>query len=159
MEDSKLEANPVESCPNMIDELFSISNVSKYYDEWILDSGASHHTFPKKNWLTSYQAVDSGVVLMGNDNSCKTIGVGSVKIKMFDGVIRTLTNVRHVSEIKKILIYLRVLDFGGHAFTGQVGELQVFKGILMVMKAKKIGNMYKLEEKFEISVLAMVSKK
>jgi hypothetical protein len=67
-----MEANPVESCPGMIDEVLSISNVSEYYEEWILDSGASHHIFPNRSWFTSYQAVDSGVVLMGNNNSCKT---------------------------------------------------------------------------------------
>jgi hypothetical protein len=133
----------------MIDEVLSISNVSEYYEEWILDSGASHHICPNRNWFTSYQAVDSGVVLMGNDNSCNTIGVGSVKIKMFDGVIRTLTNVRHVPELKKNLISLGVLDSGGHEFTGQGGELQVFKGSLMVMKARKVGNLYKLEGKMK----------
>jgi hypothetical protein len=42
-EDSKTEANPVESGPGMIDEVLSICNVFEYYEEWLLDSGASHH--------------------------------------------------------------------------------------------------------------------
>jgi hypothetical protein len=58
--------------------------------------------FLNRNCLTSNQAVDSGVFLMGNDNSFEIIGVESVKIKMFYGVIRKLTNVRHVHELKKI---------------------------------------------------------
>jgi hypothetical protein len=57
---------------------------------------------------------------------------------MFDGIIRTLTDVRHVPELKKKLISLGVLDSGGHKFTGQGGELQVFKGSLMVMKATRL---------------------
>ena len=36
---------------------------------------------------------------------------------MFDGVIRTLTNVRHVPMLKKKLISLGVLDSCGHTFT------------------------------------------
>jgi hypothetical protein len=86
----------------------------------ILDSGASHHIFPHRSWFTSYQVINGGVVLMGNNNPCKTIGVGSVKIKMFDGIIRTLTDVRHVPKLKKNLISLGVLDSGGHKFTVKV---------------------------------------
>ena len=33
---------------------------------------------------------------MGNDAPCKIIGIGSVKIKMHNGVVRTLTEVRHL---------------------------------------------------------------
>jgi hypothetical protein len=121
----------------MIDEVLSITNVSKYYEGWFLDYGASHHIFPHKIWFTSYQAIDGGVVLMGNNNSCKTIGVGSVKIKMFNGIIRTLIDVRYVLKLKKNLIYLGVLDSGGHKFTCQGGLLKVSKGALVVMKEIK----------------------
>ena len=63
--------------------------------------GASHHICPHKDWFASYQAINDGIVLLGDNHLCKTVGVGSVKIKMFDGVIRTLTDVRHVPELKK----------------------------------------------------------
>jgi hypothetical protein len=33
---------------------------------------------------------------MGNEFSCKIVGVGSVWIKMHDGSVRTLTDVKHV---------------------------------------------------------------
>ena len=38
---------------------------------------------------------------LGDNHSSKTIRVGSVKIKMFNVVIKTLTNVRHVPELRK----------------------------------------------------------
>ena len=53
---------------------------------------------------------------------------------MFDGVIRTLTNVRHVTELNKRLIFLGVLDSCGHNFTSLGGILKVSKGALVVMK-------------------------
>ena len=62
---------------------------------------ASYHIYPHKDWSASYQTVNDGIVLLGDNHSCKTVGVGSVKIKMFDGVIITLTDVRHVPELKK----------------------------------------------------------
>ena len=86
----------------MIDEVFLVCNISKYNEEWLLDFGALHHICPHKDWFASYQTVNDGMVLLGDNHSCKTIGVGSVKFKIFDGVIRTLTDVRHVPELKKI---------------------------------------------------------
>ena len=75
---------------------------SEYNEGWLLDSGFSHHIFPHKYWFSSYQTINDGIVLLGENHSCKTIGVGSVKFKIFDGVIRILTDVRHVPKLKKI---------------------------------------------------------
>lgn len=33
---------------------------------------------------------------MGNITSCKVAGVGIVKVKMFDDIIRTLGDIKHV---------------------------------------------------------------
>ena len=102
----------------MIDEVLYVCNIYEYNEEWLLDSGASHHICPHKYWFASYQIVNDGIVRLEDNHSCKTVEVGSVNIKMFDGVIRTLTYVRHVPELKKRLIYLGVLDSCGHNFTG-----------------------------------------
>jgi hypothetical protein len=39
-------------------------------------------------------------VFMGNGIPCKTVGVGSIRISMFDGIVRELMNVRYVPELK-----------------------------------------------------------
>ena len=59
---------------------------------------------------------------------------------MFDGVIRTPTDVIHVPELKKKLISLGVFDACGHKFTGFDGILKVSKGALVVMKAQRTQN-------------------
>ena len=33
--------------------------------------------------------------------SCKVIGIGTVRIKMHDGIVRTLKDVRHAPDLKK----------------------------------------------------------
>ena len=142
----------------MTDEVLSICNTYEYNEEWLLDSGALHHICPHKYWFASYQTVNDVIVLLGDNNSCKTIGVGSVKIKMFDGVIRTLTDVRHVPELKKKLISLGVLDSCGNNFTGLRGIVKVSKGDLMVMKAQKIGYLYKLVGRTQVNDTPLVSK-
>ena len=43
---------------------------------------------------------------MGNNAPCKVVGVGTVKIRMFDRAIRVLGNVRHVPEMRQNLISL-----------------------------------------------------
>ena len=98
-DESKSEANSVKSSDSgMIDEVLYVCNISECNEEWLLDSGASHHICPHKDWFVSYQIVNDGIVLLGDNHSCKIVRVGSVKIKMFDGVIRTLTDVRHEPE-------------------------------------------------------------
>ena len=44
---------------------------------------------------------------MGNDHALKIASIGTVKIKMFDGSIRTIQGVRHVKGLKKNLLSIR----------------------------------------------------
>jgi hypothetical protein len=79
----------------------------------LLDSGSSSHMCLHRNWFSTYQSIDDGVVFMGNYFSCKIVGVGRVQIKIHDGFERTLTNVRQFPELRKNLISLGVLDSTG----------------------------------------------
>jgi hypothetical protein len=134
----------------MTDEVLSVSSSLQYQEEWKLDSGASHHMCSHRNWFISYQSVDEGVVFMGNGIPCKIVGVGIIRIRMFDGIVRELMDVRFVPELKINLISLGVLDSGGYKYTGQGGALKVSKGSLVVMKETKIDNLYKLEGSTEV---------
>ena len=65
---------------------------------------------PEKDWFDMYKLVNFGFVLMGNDASCKVLGIGNIRGKMFDGVIRTLRDVKHVHDLRKNLISFWTLD-------------------------------------------------
>jgi hypothetical protein len=54
---------------------------------------------------------------MQNNVSCNTIGIEKIKIKMFDGIVRMLTKIRHVPKLKNNLISLGVLDVGRYKYT------------------------------------------
>ncbi|KAG8499425.1 hypothetical protein CXB51_005933 [Gossypium anomalum] len=112
-------------------------NDSKVNKEWILDSGCTFHMSPNRDWFTTYETVSEGVVLMGNNASCKIAGVGIIKVKMFDGVVRTLSDVRHVPELKRNLILLSTLELKGYRYTAESGVLKISKGSLVVMKSKR----------------------
>jgi hypothetical protein len=135
----------------MNDQVLFVSSNLQYQEEWQLDSGASHHMCSHRNWFISYQSVDEGVVFMGNGIPCKIVGVGSIRIRMFDGIVRELMDVRYVPELKSNLISLGVLDSCGYKYTGQDGALTVSKGNLVVMKATKVDNLYKMEGSTEVA--------
>ena len=79
-----------------------------------------------------------------------------LKLKCLIEII-TLTDVRHVPELKKKLIFLGVLDSCGHKFIGFDGILKVSKGGLVVMKAQRIGNLYKLVGRTQVNGIVLVS--
>jgi len=56
--------------------------------------------YPHKDWFSTYDPVDSTVAHMGNNVQCNVSGIGTVKIKTHDGVVRTLSNVCHVPNLK-----------------------------------------------------------
>lgn len=85
--------------------------------------------------------------------------MGNIRIKMYDSTVRTLTSVRHVLELKKKLISLGVLDSDGYKFIGQNGALKVSKGALVVMKAEKVRNLYRLKGSTQVSEATIVSEK
>jgi 5'-3' exoribonuclease 2 len=112
---------------------------------WIMDSGCSFHMCPNRDWFSTYKSVDDGSVLMSNNTACKILGIGTVRIKLHDGVVRTLTNVRHIFGLKKNLISLGTLDEKGYRISAYGGTMKVNKGAKTIMEAKRQSpNLYML---------------
>lgn len=81
-------------------------------DVWILDCACSYHICYIREFFCTFY-LSNGSVLMGNDQPCRIEGVESLKIRMFDGVNRTLNQVRFIPNMRKNLISLGVLDSHG----------------------------------------------
>ena len=82
---------------------------------------------------------------MGNDHALEIVGVGSIKVKMDDGVIHIIPNVWHVKGLKKNLLSMGQLDDLGYEFHVEEGIMKVIRGALAVMKAEEIVvNLYML---------------
>ncbi|CAM6112875.1 unnamed protein product [Calypogeia fissa] len=64
---------------------------------------------------------------------------------MFDGIVRTLTNIRHIPELKRNLISLGALDTHDYKWAPVDETLIVSRGSVAVMKGKKQDNLYVLE--------------
>ncbi|KAG8496844.1 hypothetical protein CXB51_008135 [Gossypium anomalum] len=139
------EANIVEDY-NDGELLVPSVNNSKLSKEWILDSSCTFHMRPNRDWFTTYKTFFEGVVFMGNNASCKISGVGTIKVKMFDGVLRTLSDVRHVPKLKRNLISLSTLDSKWYKYTAKIRVLKISKASLVVMKGqRKTAKLYVLQ--------------
>lgn len=107
------------------------------FDEKVMHYGCSFHTTPKRNWFTTYQCANSSKVQLGKNTECNVVSVGNVKIKMHDYIVRTLTRVRHVLQLKKNLIILSTLNSAGCQYISKDGFLQVVLGALVMMRRIK----------------------
>ena len=108
------KSNVVRDDDTNTDNALTISLSVNQTREWILDFGCFYHMYPNREMFLDFKKFNGGVVYMGNDSTCKMTGIGSVQIKMFDGVIRKLNDVRYVRDLKKNLISLGVLDASGY---------------------------------------------
>ncbi|KAL8170225.1 hypothetical protein V2J09_022029 [Rumex salicifolius] len=106
-------------------------------NEWIIDSGCTFHMCPYKDWFLTYQTVRNHHVLLGNNAPCKVLGVGTVKLKTHDGVERTLSEVRHILDLRRNIISLGTLEAKGFKYNGEDGVLKIFKGSMVILKAQR----------------------
>jgi hypothetical protein len=125
-----------------VDVLSVSSGKNSLIDSWVLDSACSYHMCPNRMWFDTFKSCNADTV--GNDAMCKAIGLGTIKVRMFNGIVRILTNVRYAPNLKKNLISLGILDSLGYGYSAKDGVMKITKGTIMIMKGKKIGNLYKL---------------
>ena len=85
---------------------------------------------------------------MADNSACKVEGIGSIQIKMFDGVIRNLSTVHFIPLMKRNLISLSALDEKGYKYSGGHGVQKVSSGSLIVMKGnlRQANDLYYLQE-------------
>src|SRR3954465_981800 len=67
-------------------------------DSWILDTGATFHMSPHRRLFVEYRQ-KSGTVYLGDGRSSSVDGIGSIMLRMDDGVIQTI-RYWHVPGIK-----------------------------------------------------------
>nr|TKS11520.1 hypothetical protein D5086_0000072530 [Populus alba] len=139
------------------DFAFMVSSPEKHCGEWILDSACSYHMSPNKHLFSRLEEFDGGVVFMGNNNVSEVKGIGTIHLKMHNGVVKTLTEVRYVPDLKKNLFSLGVLESSGYKIIMHGGVLRAIRGALVVLRGTRIGNLYFLDGS-TVTGIAVVSK-
>ena len=91
-------------------------------DVWVLDSGATWHMMPRRDWFRSYKPIPKGYVFKGDDRALEIVGTATIKLMMHDEIVHTIQEVRHVKGLKKNLLS-----------TGQFDDLGLRPKLQMVL--------------------------
>uniref|UniRef100_A0A2N9H483 Integrase catalytic domain-containing protein n=1 Tax=Fagus sylvatica TaxID=28930 RepID=A0A2N9H483_FAGSY len=89
-------------------------HVADPYDEWVIDSAASYHVTPRREFFTSYKARNLGRVKMGNKSYADIVGICDICVETNTGYTLKLKDVRHISDMRLNLISISVLDKEGY---------------------------------------------
>jgi len=72
-----------------------------------------------------------------NGGKMKVEGIGSVRMKLHDGVIRTFSNVRFVPSIVVNIISIKEMTSQGYKYVGPKWGCKVYKGRHLVLSGQK----------------------
>jgi len=84
-------------------------------------------------------------VSFSNGHTCQIEGIGTLRIKLFDGMIRELKDVRYVPQLQKNLISIGTLEAQGLRETLGEGVFKMFSDSLVVLKCIRCNNLYYLK--------------
>jgi hypothetical protein len=114
------------------------------HDVWFIDSGASYHMNPHREWFSEYEKYDGGDVFLGDYSTTKIMGRGRVKLLLKDGRIRTLPGVLHIPKLDKRLISVSKLDDVGVNTIFGKNTCKMVRGAMVLMRGVRCGTLYKL---------------
>ena len=97
---------------------------------------------PFRAWFNTYKEINGESVFMGNNEACYIAGIASVTMKLKDGNVKLLRNVRHVSHLKRNLISLGMVDSLGCEYKGKCGVFQVCMDSRVVLVGKKVNDLF-----------------
>ncbi|KAE8680647.1 hypothetical protein F3Y22_tig00111372pilonHSYRG00031 [Hibiscus syriacus] len=68
----------------------TVEGRKKYADIWLIDSGAIYHMTSRREWFHHYELVSGGSVYSCNDHALEIVGVGTIKLNIYDGTIKVV---------------------------------------------------------------------
>ena len=102
---------------------------------------------PYKKWFDIYKECDVSIDRMDNHLSSKVIRIDTIKVRMFDNVVRKLDNVKHIPNWRRSLIFIKILDTLSNDFSAKNDIMNINKGVFITMKGKKMKILYSLIDK------------
>jgi hypothetical protein len=119
--------------------ILSLDNIT---NSCVVYSGASFHATPHRKHFQDYVQGDFGQLHLGDDATCKIVGMGKVQIKEKNGNKWILKEVRHVPDMRKNLISIGKLEPEGCISILTDTTRKVTKESLVIEKGEKVGTLY-----------------
>lgn len=114
-------------------------------DSWVLDSGASFHATSSKKAFTNFKEGVFGKIFLGDNKECEIVGKGDIVLNLKNGSNWILKDVRYIPLLKKNLISVSQLIASRCGVKFSLENWQVTKGVLVLARGKKLGNLYILK--------------
>jgi len=111
------------------DVYLSYSSTHVDHEAWLIDSGASFHFTPHREWFCEYEKYDGGDVFLGDDRKARIIGHGKVKLKLQGGRVRMLPGVLHI-----LALDIRKMDDAGVKTVFEKDTCKMVQGALGLMQ-------------------------
>jgi hypothetical protein len=90
----------------------------------VLNFECCFHVCWNIDWFNTCKTCDEGFVTLASNVECKIVGIDKIKVKMLDGTMKVLGNVRHVLELGRNLILLCRLDALGNGYFARGGIMK-----------------------------------
>ena len=123
------------------------ANLANEECTWVVDSSASFHINPWREWFSTYRDGDYGYVKMGDNGEYRIADIGSVCLKTSIGCRLTLRDVRHVPDIRLNLISTGRMDNEGYCGSFRNGKCNFCWGNIIMARAPKQGTLYMMQAK------------
>ena len=123
--------------------LMVVENIHQGGGEWIIDGGATQHICMHRAWFGKYKRCGGDKFMtVGGGSKLPIRGVGNIRLKMYDGRIVNLYDVRHVPKMQRNLISLPKLDSEGWRYIGLGGVLKLSWKNTIIMRGILKENLY-----------------
>ena len=119
----------------------SSSNTHVDHESWLIDSGASFHFTPHREWFCEYEKYDGGDVFLGDNRKARIVGRGKVKLNFQGERIRTLLGVLHIPTLARNLIFVSMMDDAGVKMVFEKDTYKMVQGALVLMRGGRIGTL------------------
>jgi hypothetical protein len=116
-----------------------------YHEAWLVNSVASFHMTPHREWFYEYERYDGGNVFLGDDLTTIIIGRGNFKLRLIDGRIKTLPGVLHIPGLARNLIFVSKMDDAGVKSIFEKETCRIVQGEMVLLKGFRFRTMYKLK--------------
>ncbi|KAK9020404.1 hypothetical protein V6N11_010428 [Hibiscus sabdariffa] len=89
-------SNPQGNIANILDDgdvLYCEASTTmegrkRFADIWLINSRTTYHMTLRREWFHNYEPISGGSVYSYNDHALEIVGVGSIKLKMYAGIIK-----------------------------------------------------------------------
>ena len=121
------------------------ASVDNSREEWVIDSGCTHHMTCRRDWFVEFSEEGSSKILLGDYHTVETLGIGSIRVNTDGGSVKILNNVRYVPTLRRNLISTGTLDKLGFTHSGAEGKIKFLKNGKLALQGILRNGLYILD--------------